>query len=76
LRRIVTFNAQTHFSAKHPPEERNTGYEELIDFGSPWFKGDDRVACENEGGNREYEPEVFNDFIRFFHWYSLCFLLP
>jgi hypothetical protein len=41
LRRIVPFNAQTHFSAKHPPKKGNTGYEKLIDFGAPGFKGDD-----------------------------------
>ena len=73
--RIVALNAQTHFSTKHPPEEGNTGYEKLIDFGTPRFKGYDRITCENEGGNREYEPEVFNDFIRFFHVCCLGFLL-
>ncbi len=72
---ISTLDSLTHFSSEHPPKKGYRRNEEFINLGAPGLKDNNRVACENERCNREYEPEILNDSIGFLHRFRFDYRL-
>ena len=72
---LISFHAFAHRSPEQPPEKGNSRDVKFVELTARRFNEDNRVASKQERCDGEYQPKMFEDFIRFFHWLCLVALL-